>query len=132
LAGLPAGPGRRGGRAGRRTVAMAERAAVTGLRYGPLAGSGYLGRLTARLATAGPGPDRAAVSAALAAITRRAGMAALAFGCWHGDWTPWNMSGTPAGLTVWDWERFATSVPAGFDALHFRLHAEVLGGRHPA
>jgi hypothetical protein len=111
---------------------MAELAAVTGLRYGPLAGSGYLGRLTAGLATAGPGPDRVAISAALAVITRRAGMAALAFGCWHGDWTSWNMSGTPAGLAVWDWERFATGVPAGFDALHFRLHAEVLGGRHPA
>jgi hypothetical protein len=111
---------------------MAELAAVTGLRYGPLAGSGYLGRLTARLATADSTRDRAAVSAALAVITRRAGMAALAFGCWHGDWTPWNMSGTPAGLAVWDWERFATGVPAGFDPLHFRLHAEVLGGRRPA
>ena len=132
LSALPAGPRRRRWPAGQLTGAMAELAAVTGLRYGPLAGSGYLGRLTARLATAGPGPDRAAVSAALAVITRRAGMTALAFGCWHGDWTPWNMSGTPAGLAVWDWERFATGVPAGFDALHFRLHAEVLGGRRPA
>jgi len=132
LSALPAGPRRRRWPAGQLTAAMAELAAVTGLRYGTLAGSGYLGRLTARLAAAGPGPDRAAVSAALAAITRRAGTAALAFGCWHGDWTPWNMSGTPAGLAVWDWERFATGVPAGFDTLHFRLHAEVLGGRHPA
>jgi hypothetical protein len=132
LSALPAGPRRRRWPAGPLTAAMAELAAVTGLRYGPLAGSGYLGRLTARLATVGPGPDRAAVSAALAVITRRAGTAALAFGCWHGDWTPWNMSGTPAGLAVWDWERFAAGVPAGFDPLHFRLHAEVLGGRHPA
>jgi len=132
LSALPAGPRRRRWPAGQLTAAMAELAVVTGLRYGPLAGSGYLGRLTAGLATAGPGPDRVAVSAALAVITRRAGTAALAFGCWHGDWTPWNMSGTPAGLAVWDWERFATGVPAGFDALHFRLHAEVLGGRHPA
>jgi hypothetical protein len=132
LSALPAGPRRRQWPAGPLTAAMAELAAVTGLRYGPLAGSGYLGRLTARLATAGPTRDRAAVSAALAVITRRAGMAPLAFGCWHGDWTPWNMSGTRAGLAVWDWERFATGVPAGFDTLHFRLHAEVLGGRRPA
>jgi hypothetical protein len=132
LSALPAGPRRRQWPAGPLTAAMAELAAATGLRYGPLAGSGYLGRLTAQLSTAEPGPDRAAVSAALAVVTRRAGAAGLAFGCWHGDWTPWNMSGTPAGLAVWDWERFAAGVPAGFDTLHFRLHAEVLGGRRSA
>ncbi|MFC4534250.1 hypothetical protein [Sphaerisporangium dianthi] len=38
---------------------------------------------------------------------------------WHGDFAPWNMAPAPDGrLAVWDWERFATGVPLGFDALH--------------
>ncbi|MDH2428754.1 hypothetical protein [Sphaerisporangium sp. TRM90804] len=38
---------------------------------------------------------------------------------WHGDFAPWNMAAAPDGrLLVWDWERFATGVPIGFDALH--------------
>lgn len=38
---------------------------------------------------------------------------------WHGDFSPWNMAPAPDGrLLVWDWERFATGVPLGFDALH--------------
>ncbi|WP_344950469.1 hypothetical protein [Sphaerisporangium flaviroseum] len=38
---------------------------------------------------------------------------------WHGDFSPWNMAPSPDGrLLVWDWERFATGVPLGFDALH--------------
>lgn len=38
---------------------------------------------------------------------------------WHGDLTPWNVSRGPDGrLLVWDWERFGTGVPLGFDAVH--------------
>jgi len=38
---------------------------------------------------------------------------------WHGDLTPWNISRGPDGrLLVWDWERFGTGVPLGFDAVH--------------
>ncbi|GIH77225.1 hypothetical protein [Planobispora longispora] len=38
---------------------------------------------------------------------------------WHGDFCPWNIALGPDGrLLVWDWERFATGVPLGFDALH--------------
>ncbi|WP_214415890.1 hypothetical protein [Sphaerisporangium fuscum] len=41
---------------------------------------------------------------------------------WHGDFSPWNMAAAPGGrLLVWDWERFATGVPLGFDALHHFL-----------
>ncbi|GGS90524.1 hypothetical protein GCM10010156_56110 [Planobispora rosea] len=37
----------------------------------------------------------------------------------HGDFCPWNIARGPDGrLLVWDWERFATGVPLGFDALH--------------
>ncbi|GII64574.1 hypothetical protein Skr01_46590 [Sphaerisporangium krabiense] len=38
---------------------------------------------------------------------------------WHGDFAPWNVAPGPGGrLLVWDWERFETGVPLGFDALH--------------
>ncbi|MEU0518610.1 hypothetical protein [Streptosporangium sp. NPDC006007] len=38
---------------------------------------------------------------------------------WHGDFSPWNISHAADGrLLVWDWERFATGVPLGFDAVH--------------
>ncbi|GAA1269683.1 hypothetical protein GCM10009677_22940 [Sphaerisporangium rubeum] len=38
---------------------------------------------------------------------------------WHGDFAPWNMAASADGrLLVWDWERFGTGVPLGFDALH--------------
>ena len=48
---------------------------------------------------------------------------ALTFGAWHGDWAPWNMASTERGLLVWDWERFTSGVPLGFDALHYRLQS---------
>ena len=41
-------------------------------------------------------------------------------GAWHGDWTAWNMAlGSGGELLVWDWERFETGVPDGFDELHY-------------
>ncbi|GAA3018329.1 hypothetical protein [Streptosporangium longisporum] len=42
---------------------------------------------------------------------------------WHGDLTSWNISRGPDGrLLVWDWERFGTGVPLGFDAVHHFFH----------
>lgn len=42
---------------------------------------------------------------------------------WHGDFAPWNLAAAADGrLLVWDWERFATGVPLGFDAVHHFLH----------
>jgi hypothetical protein len=66
---------------------------------------------------------------ALDALAATGGCAGLAFGAWHGDWSPWNMASTTGGLLVWDWERFATGVPVGFDALHHWLQSEV-GPQH--
>ena len=47
------------------------------------------------------------------------GNAIVPFGAWHGDFGPWNMSRSKAGLSIWDWERSASLVPLGFDVLHF-------------
>lgn len=120
-------------RPGQLHAAMAELAAVGGQSRGPLAGSDYLARLRSRLEASPAGPDRAALAAALdvlEASTAAAG-AQLGFGAWHGDWTAWNMACTPDGLLVWDWERFARSVPVGFDALHYRLQSAVVRRREP-
>jgi Phosphotransferase enzyme family len=126
---LPAWRRRQGLRPGQLTAAMTELAAVGGRSRGPLAGSGYLGRLRSRLAGAPPGRDRAALGAALDVLA--AAGPELSFGAWHGDWTGWNMASTAGGLLVWDWERFAPGVPAGFDPLHYRLQSDVVRRRRP-
>ncbi len=126
---LPVWRRRKALRPGQLTAAMTELAAVGGHRRGPLTGSDYLDRLRARLAGSPAGPDRAALSDALDALA--ATRAELSFGAWHGDWTGWNMACTADGLLVWDWERFAPGVPAGFDALHYRLQSAVVGRRKP-
>lgn len=53
-------------------------------------------------------------------------------GCWHGDWTPWNMSALGGRLSVWDWERFEWPVPQGFDELHRRFQTAVQEARRRA
>jgi hypothetical protein len=109
--------------------AMSEIAAVAGLKEAPIAGSEYWRRLTARLDAAGHGTEHAALRSALASLDSLAGRATLRFASWHGDWTPWNMASTTEGLLVWDWERFTTPAPSGFDALHCWLQAEVVGNK---
>jgi hypothetical protein len=126
---LPAWRRRRALRPGQLTAAMTELAGVGGRSRGPLAGSGYLGRLRSRLAAAPPGPDRDTLGAALDALA--AAGPDLSFGAWHGDWTGWNMASTAGGLLVWDWERFARGVPVGFDPLHYRLQTDVVRHRRP-
>ena len=126
---LPVWRRRRALRPGQLAAAMTELTAVGGRSRGPLAGSGYLAGLRSRLGASPPGPDRAALGAALEALA--AAGAELSFGAWHGDWTGWNMAATAGGLLVWDWERFAASVPAGFDLLHYRLQSDVVRRRRP-
>jgi hypothetical protein len=126
---LPAWRRRRALRPGQLTAAMTELTGVGGRSRGQLAGCDYLDRLRARLAGAPAGADRDTLGAALDALT--AAGPELSFGAWHGDWTGWNMASTAGGLLVWDWERFATAVPVGFDPLHYRLQSDVVRGRRP-
>lgn len=110
-------------------AAMTELAKVGGLRHEPLATSGYLRQLRTRLAATDVSPEQAALTNALDILTARGGQEVLTYGSWHGDWSPWNMASTSAGLQVWDWERFASDVPLGFDALHHWLQTEVAAPR---
>ena len=126
---LPVWRRRKALRPGQLTAAMTELTAVGGRSRGPLAGCDYLTRLRSRLEASPAGPDRAAVSDALDMLA--AAGPELTFGAWHGDWTGWNMASTAGGLLVWDWERFATGVPVGFDFLHYRLQSDVVRRRRP-
>ncbi len=114
--------------------AMVEVAAATGLTSGAFGSSGYRQQLTRRLDAIvdRPGVPDPTLGAALHQAGRDAFAKAdeliLTFGAWHGDWTPWNTHATGSTVLVWDWERFATGVPVGLDALHWRLQEQVDAG----
>jgi len=76
-------------------------------------------------------PRRELANPLLQALDRLQPVAAgatLAFGTWHGDWTPWNMTMLRDRVLVWDWERFSTGVPVGFDAAHYSMQAAIVRG----
>jgi hypothetical protein len=103
--------------------AVAEVIAITGTRRTELAASAYWQRLQDRLRLLG---DRGTGFAEVAEqIGAAAGSAELTFGSWHGDWTRSNVTVRAASVLAWDWERFESGVPAGFDALHYRLHQAI-------
>lgn len=64
-------------------------------------------------------------SEAVDMMASRFGPQELVFTVSHGDWTAWNMAVYRGKLQVWDWERFARSLPAGFDRLHFEVHRQL-------
>ena len=129
LSPLPVWQRRRVLSAAQLSAAMDTVARVGGLSRGALTGDTYLRQLRERLGAADPGPERSALLDILDALTATGCCAGLTFGAWHGDWSPWNMASTTGGLLLWDWERFVTGVPVGFDALHYWLQSEV-GPRH--
>ncbi|WP_412540575.1 hypothetical protein R8Z50_33000 [Longispora sp. K20-0274] len=113
--------------------AMRELAEAFGVTRCRLAQSEYRGRLTTRLGTVKVSDDGRVLERAAAELLKRAGSAQLSFGAWHGDWTPWNMAALADTLLVWDWERFCTGVPVGFDGAHYALQAAIVtAGREPA
>jgi hypothetical protein len=105
--------------------AMGEVASVAGVAQATIASAKHWQRLSERLASAPEGPQRTALESALELLREQSGTAALSYGSWHGDWSPWNMASTRGTLLVWDWERFCVGVPLGFDALHNWLRTEV-------
>ncbi len=113
--------------------AMREIAYGLGVDTCGVAGSRYWRELRERLevlrdnatepdSEPGAGDDAQALTYAADLLVSRFGGTELRYGCWHGDWAPWNMAGTVTRVLVWDWERFATGVPVGFDALHHELN----------
>ena len=75
-----------------------------------------------RVATASQAQEDVAAFAGLAMLwVEQASSESLQWGSWHGDWRRTNMAVTASGCSIWDWERFATGVPLGYDALHLFL-----------
>jgi len=108
--------------------AMVEVAGLDGVACGNLRSSSYWRRLDDRLTHLQPGPQAVQLRSTFAALGPAASSSEIPFGAWHGDWTPWNMLHLGGRLQVWDWERFETDVPAGFDALHFTLQRAIVQG----
>ncbi|MCF6744343.1 hypothetical protein E9529_08650 [Blastococcus sp. KM273128] len=104
-------------------AAAGEIAAIGRVDDVVLTASAYWQELRSRLDRLPDGPAAARLRASVDRIGRAAGGARLSFGASHGDWTPWNMAAVAGGLLVWDWERFRTAVPVGFDLLHHRLQS---------
>lgn len=49
----------------------------------------------------------------------------LRTGAWHGDLNPGNVALSRHRCPVWDWERFESDVPVGFDLLHHDLQESI-------
>ena len=104
----------------RRERAAVEISQVGGIELQRLETSPFLDVLQARVAKLPEGQERGVADRTLACLRDAAADVEFPVGSWHGDWTPWNHAAAPShGLLVWDWERFSSGVPAGFDALHF-------------
>ncbi|MGH3315390.1 MAG: hypothetical protein ACRDO0_04525 [Nocardioidaceae bacterium] len=114
--------------------AMLELAQVNGLTSmsQPLARSQYWQRLGRDVAALADDEARRSLGRVLHDLAPVAAATAVPLGSWHGDWTPWNMAARGQRLMVWDWERFTSGVPVGYDAVHYDLqHAVTRGGAAP-
>lgn len=109
----------------RLNAVIAEIAGATGLTREPIAESAHWSRLHGRLLSAPETPERRAMQRVLPTLRERDGETTLSYGCWHGDFSPWNMASAHRDLWVWDWERFEAGVPFGFDVLHHWLQRQV-------
>jgi hypothetical protein len=109
----------------RLVAAMLDIAGCRGYSTGALAGSAYWTELRGRLAAVGDRPEGVALASAAELLVRHAADVVFRYGAWHGDWAPWNMANLAGALLVWDWERFATGVPLGFDAVHHELQKRI-------
>lgn len=89
----------------------------------PLGESPWFDDLKASLKAGAPDSEPfRRLSLTLESMSSQFGGQVVEFGMTHGDWTPWNMSVSRGMLQVWDWERFSTGVPVGFDEIHYSLH----------
>jgi hypothetical protein len=94
---------------------IAEIAGLWGRTMARLGCSPYWAGVRARLAAQAPSEI---LSRAVDWVESRYGGLTMAFGAWHGDFTPWNMARIDGATYLWDWER-AAPAPAGLDLVHF-------------
>jgi hypothetical protein len=113
-----------------RTRAMVELSRVGGLTRQPLVTTAYWADLRGRLDRLA-GADADVLRACADALDASAHGVDTPIGSWHGDWTPWNMAARSDSALVWDWERFRSGVPVGWDALHFHVQTAIRRGGLP-
>lgn len=99
--------------------AMREVAECLGVEEASWRSSVYLRGLRERFHDDADGPIVALADLAMDGIESAGADHVVRFGAWHGDWSKWNMAQSPTRTLLWDWERFDTGVPVGYDALHF-------------
>jgi hypothetical protein len=105
--------------------AMLDIAGCCGYTKGTLADGGYWHELRGRLSAVADRAEGVGLASAAELLVQYAGDTVFRYGAWHGDWAPWNMANLADALLVWDWERFATGVPLGFDAVHHELQKRI-------
>ena len=71
---------------------------------------------------------REVLVSAMSTVLDAAGDRQLDLGGFHGDFTPWNLARVGERTLLWDWERFETGVPRGFDRLHYAVNASLRAG----
>ncbi len=86
----------------------------------PLGRSPAVARLRRDIESLPTGNAQEQLGAAISRLLERYGDRLLPFGCWHGDWVPWNMAWAGARVQLWDWEHFEEGVPVGWDILHYQ------------
>lgn len=103
-----------------RIEAMREVAAVAGTHARRLEASPFVSGLRTRIDAVARVDHRERLQAGLARVVGdHEPLDLVPMGSWHGDWTDWNVVHGDGVVMAWDWERFATEVPLGFDALHY-------------
>lgn len=65
---------------------------------------------------------------AVAMVETKHGDQVVEAGCWHGDWTAWNMSWRENRVQLWDFERFESGVTVGLDYAHYRIQSALRAG----
>jgi hypothetical protein len=104
----------------RRELAAVEISRIGGLDLHRIETSPVLDLLDQRVAALAEGEERKLAARSLGRLRDCVPEVEFPVGSWHGDWTPWNLApAATGGLLVWDWERFSSGVPAGYDALHY-------------
>lgn len=106
---------------------------VGGTTCTPMTGTRYWQELGRRIDALPGSPVRERLRALHERLSALHRDTTVTVGSWHGDLTPWNVAYGDADLQVWDWERFASGVPAGYDAHHFSLQRDIVrAGMEPA
>lgn len=107
-------------------AAMVELADVSGRSVHPLTDSPYWTALGSRLEKLPASAYTELLTDTVDQLAQTGGSTSIAFGAWHGDWAPWNMTVADGRIQAWDWEHFGLAVPVGFDAVHFAIQEQLV------